>query len=457
MLEQRYTGEKANRIPTTSYQSVEIRIAKATEPHNYSVELSHPGSRDFPTRKMILNSADLLIHNANARDYGLLLGQALFADTALGDDFRESLAVLQREGKSSRLRLRLDDPDLHDIRWERLYYPIGDQWNPMAITASTPFSRYILAEDWGHPQPISQRPLRILVIIATPEDLNQYGLSTISPAECQAVHAIFDGLPDVVPTYLETGTSTPPMLENIRRELASGYHMVHFVCHGTVRQPGTILYLEKETGGVELVSAEKLIGSFRAAGTPPYFCFLAACESATHSRFDAFMPLGPRLVAEGGLTAVVAMSDKVSLTTASKFTAQFYTRLLNHGYVDLAANEARAFVRDNWDWSVPVLFSRLPDNRLLADSEIAHLEGIPAEKLKQQEIQQISLSAIRRQLNQMFDDPKLDAFCMDYFPQVYDKFSRGMRKDEKITLLLDHCRRLPDQLQKLLTVLEEIG
>ncbi|MEW5956396.1 MAG: hypothetical protein AB1801_01635, partial [Chloroflexota bacterium] len=48
---------------------------------------------------------------------------------------------------------------------------------------------------------------------------------------------------------------------------------------------------------------------------------------------------------------------------------------------------------------------------------------------------------IRRQLNLTFDDPDLDAFCHDYFPGVFDRFSRGMRKDEKITLLLDHCRR----------------
>lgn len=36
---------------------------------------------------------------------------------------------------------------------------------------------------------------------------------------------------------------------------------------------------------------------------------------------------------------------------------------------------------------------------------------------------------IRRLLNQAFDDPGLDAFCQDYFYDVYNRFSRGMRKD----------------------------
>ncbi len=66
----------------------------------------------------------------------------------------------------------------------------------------------------------------------------------------------------------------------------------------------------------------------------------------------------------------------------------------------------------------------------------------------------MNLPALRRQLNQMFDDAELDVFCMDNFPQVYDKFSRGMRKDENISLLLDYCRRVPIHYQRLLTQLE---
>ncbi|MBN1658438.1 MAG: SIR2 family protein [Anaerolineae bacterium] len=61
--------------------------------------------------------------------------------------------------------------------------------------------------------------------------------------------------------------------------------------------------------------------------------------------------------------------------------------------------------------------------------------------------------AWRGWLTQRFDDPDLDAFCFDHFPEVYDRFSRGMRKDEKITLLLDHCRRLPEQYRRLVAAM----
>ncbi|MEA3397586.1 MAG: NACHT domain-containing protein, partial [Chloroflexota bacterium] len=63
-----------------------------------------------------------------------------------------------------------------------------------------------------------------------------------------------------------------------------------------------------------------------------------------------------------------------------------------------------------------------------------------------------ALSDLRAQLDATFDDPQLDAFCLDHFPKVFDQFGRGLRRDEKITLLLDHCRRKGclDRLARLL-------
>ncbi len=62
-------------------------------------------------------------------------------------------------------------------------------------------------------------------------------------------------------------------------------------------------------------------------------------------------------------------------------------------------------------------------------------------------------SQLRSLINESLDDAELDAFCLDYFPKVQNRFGRGMRKDEKITLLLDYCRRhsLLDQLASLLS------
>ena len=67
------------------------------------------------------------------------------------------------------------------------------------------------------------------------------------------------------------------------------------------------------------------------------------------------------------------------------------------------------------------------------------------------------IAAIRRLLMFVFDDPGLDAFCQEHFLDIYDLFSRGMRMDEKITTVVDHCRRRVDYLDRLLQAVRDIN
>lgn len=66
-----------------------------------------------------------------------------------------------------------------------------------------------------------------------------------------------------------------------------------------------------------------------------------------------------------------------------------------------------------------------------------------------EETRSYSIAQMRRLLRKKLDDPSLDAFCQDHFLDVFDAFGRGQRKDEKITLLLDHCRRDADRWRHL--------
>lgn len=60
-----------------------------------------------------------------------------------------------------------------------------------------------------------------------------------------------------------------------------------------------------------------------------------------------------------------------------------------------------------------------------------------------------------RDLLASLDDPEIDQLCLLHFPSVYDKFSRGMRRDEKINVLLDHCRRYPEEGERLRGILHK--
>ncbi len=54
---------------------------------------------------------------------------------------------------------------------------------------------------------------------------------------------------------------------------------------------------------------------------------------------------------------------------------------------------------------------------------------------------------------QRLDDVQLDTLCLVHFPAVYDRFGRGLRRDEKVNLLLDHCRHNPEDAARLATLL----
>lgn len=82
--------------------------------------------------------------------------------------------------------------------------------------------------------------------------------------------------------------------------------------------------------------------------------------------------------------------------------------------------------------------------------EVAELEAREqSAKLSEPVVDTVALRARLQPL----DDVALETLCMDHFPAVYDAFSRGLRRDEKINLLLDHCRRNPPEAARLAALL----
>jgi hypothetical protein len=61
---------------------------------------------------------------------------------------------------------------------------------------------------------------------------------------------------------------------------------------------------------------------------------------------------------------------------------------------------------------------------------------------------QPNTALLRRRLRRL-DSVEIDSLCLDHFPTVYDKFARGLQRGEMINLLLDHCRRHPEDANRL--------
>ncbi len=62
--------------------------------------------------------------------------------------------------------------------------------------------------------------------------------------------------------------------------------------------------------------------------------------------------------------------------------------------------------------------------------------------------QRINTAGLRARLERL-DMVQIESLCLDYFPEVYDKFGRGLRHDEMVNLLLDHIRRYSKEAEKL--------
>jgi hypothetical protein len=143
-----------------------------------------------------------------------------------------------------------------------------------------------------------------------------------------------------------------------------GVDVLHIFSHARYpRDLGMVgLFLEDEEGDVNIIKSDSLTHHLRRMNAPPRFCFLAGCET---------LSLGYELLAQTHVQAALAMNGLISIAATHRFTAQFYSGLLEHGILDLAASGARSLIMDDETyWGAPALLSRLPDNVLLAPQRL---------------------------------------------------------------------------------------
>jgi hypothetical protein len=351
------------------YADLEIRILEQQE-DGYPVEMTLNSEQQFSRGYL---DPDFLpwVSAGTAAEDGERLFDWLLSDEAL----KMAWAEVRGQRPQRRIRLRVDAtaPELHAIPWELLRDAVdGVPAQELAATNATPFSRY-LAGRWQPGGPVLQRPVKILVAIASPENLDEFELAEVEvEKEWELLQEATAGEDDIELTLLEQ----PCTLASIEKALKKGYHILHFIGHGAYREKAgqAALYMADDDNQVKLVFDEDVATMLNRQLSDPdllvdkrlRMVFLASCQTASRSPADAFRGLAPRLVA-AGVPAVVAMQDLVPVDTARQFASTFYRQLLDHGLVDLASNEARSalLTAKLSGAAIPVLFSRLRSNQLL--------------------------------------------------------------------------------------------
>ncbi len=336
---------------------LEIRIFRRND-NGYPVEITLGGQQEFP-RGVLDAGIEAWSASGDLAEDGQRLFETFLADAAL----RSAWDTARGQCPQRRIRLRIDPTatKLHTLPWELLC----EGETLLATHADTPFSRYLpIALPWGGA--VEDRPIRVLVTISNPANLDQYNLASLDVAqERETLEAALTEVDNLTVTFLE-----PPItLERLEAALRKGYHIWHYLGHGVYspRRRQAALYLQDAQGQIHVTPDDELAGVLHRLemSVKPQLVFLAACESAVRDTKDAFRGLGPKLVAIG-VPAVMAMQDTVSIGAARKFSTTFYTRLLEHGLVDQASNEARSTLRTAGqpDVVVPVLFMRLKSGQL---------------------------------------------------------------------------------------------
>jgi hypothetical protein len=343
---------------TDTFTDLEIRIFQKQD-QGYPVEITLGGQQEFP-RGFLPPEVLPWSPSGDVVADGTKLFETLFKDGTL----RGAWAEARGRAQQRRLRLRIDPQaaELHTLPWELLQ----ENQALIAAQADTPFSRYLpIALPWSGA--VEQRPIKVLVAISNPDDLKEkYDLPQADVAlERKALEDAFANVDkkDLEITFMEA----PITLERIEEELRQGYHIFHYLGHGAfnAKRQQAALYLQDADGHAKRAVDDEIVSMVARQGVRPHLIFLAACQSAVRSSADAFVGLGPKLVS-AGVPAVIAMQDFVTVETARKFSGMFYRRLVEHGQIDRAGNEARSalLTAGRPDAIVPVTFMRLKSAQL---------------------------------------------------------------------------------------------
>jgi uncharacterized delta-60 repeat protein len=339
--------------------TLELTLQRKTDSgYPVAASLTRPGGF-LPLRRegtLNLETAALAELQFDPLAYGTVLGQALFVDE-IRDTFREGLAG----GEPLRVLLSIEAPDLRVLDWHRLAAPFDGRWRCLASQQNTPFSLSIPSPASAHFPALGRRDLRALVLVAGPELLaSKLGLSSFDvPATIASIKNALGNIPNDI---LDN-----PSLDSLCAALtATPYTFLHIVCHGEVSEHGeTILHFPKdERRGSTLAS--DFLNQLASIAKLPHFVFLSACNSALPR--NGLGSLAQRIVRELGLPAVLAMTDRVSIPTASAITAPFYAQLYQHGQPDLALSQSLAGLQGAHDFTVPALLSRLGNRPLFDDN-----------------------------------------------------------------------------------------
>ncbi|MBB5959591.1 tetratricopeptide (TPR) repeat protein [Saccharothrix tamanrassetensis] len=292
-----------------------------------------------------------------SREVGEALAEA-FLPEPVAVALARRLAGSAVSGRAAHLALEIS-PDLADLPWETLVLDDG----PLVLRPGVRVFRH--APGLGPTaQPAVPGPLRILAVVASPDDADaelldyEHELAQILDQVERARRE------DAHVRILNWGS-----VDAIRQALTEEpFHVLHVSCHA---RPG-VLVLETPDGRVDEVTARRFTDELRAPGRPVPFVVLAGCSTAQAA---ADLPALARGLIDCGVPAVLAMNSEVTDEYATEFLSRAYRDLASQEHPEplVAVSEVRRLLasehrstpeRNTGEWATPVLYQRVRQHRL---------------------------------------------------------------------------------------------
>lgn len=361
-----------------TFDELELRIRRGPDDATFETELVQEAA-DTRVGTLSLVGYEDLVPSADAAAmlaYGLGLFDRLFAGP-LAEGFTEAWSRARALKRKLRLRLIFEGKlpnQIHAIPWEMICFDDSglNTPRPLAIEEDIAFSRSL--KDAKPGEPVSQRPIRMLIVISMPNGLEDWGLESFSKeAERLNLDTRFSKFKESGQlSYNFLPQATPEALQGAMTSSEAsgrGYDVLLYYGHALHHSDeGSRLVLEDAaTGGVVLYDGTLFITLLRSLTTKrPRLVILVACNSASESNGLSLSSLASRLMINGQVPAVVAMQRLVKIALARTFTYFLSEHLLRDGIIDMAVSSARRTVYEANDagWSTPVLYMRMADGRL---------------------------------------------------------------------------------------------
>ncbi|MGO9916531.1 MAG: CHAT domain-containing protein [Isosphaeraceae bacterium] len=298
-------------------------------------------------------------HAAAVKAFGARLYRALFKGQIEAILLRSQSEATAR-GLGLRIRLRLTEaPEVAALPWEFLYDAVRNRF--LCLSERTPLVRFLDVPDPIRPPNIS-RPLKVLVVISSPVDLERLDVEQ----EWQRISTAL--APLIRENVVEIHRLPQGTVASLRRALRQDcWHILHFVGHGgfdsSIRDG--LLAFEDDQRRSRLVPGEDL-GVILHDHESLRLVALNACEGARTDGRDPFAGSAQGLLRQG-IPAVVAMQFKISDKAALTLATEMYGAI-SDGYsleASVAAARKAIFTDGNQtEWATPVIYLRTDDGMI---------------------------------------------------------------------------------------------